>query len=1154
MPEFIHLHNHSHYSLLDGACRPVDLINAAAANKMSAVALTDHGVMFGALEFYKKANKAGVKPIIGSETYIVTSGTRFDRPSMNEKRVGGAATVGAHHHLVLLVKNLTGYRNLIKLISLAHIEGFYYKPRIDMNLLREHHEGLVAMSACMGGVVAAHLAERDYDRARAVAIEFRELFGDDFYLEIQNHGMEKEKPFLEGMPRLSAELGIKLIATNDVHYIKPDHAVPHNILLLIPDATSTSIQDPTTLRYGTDQIYFKTAEEMTRLFRDFPGAIESTLEVAAKCDLQLDTKTNYMPEFPIPPDSGVDTLDDYLEKLSREGAAKNYSDLTPEIEARLTHELSVIRKMGYSGYFLIVQDFINAARRMGCSVGPGRGSAAGSIVAYSLGITTIDPLRYDLLFERFLNPDRISMPDIDVDFADDKRDKVINYVREKYGEDCVAQIITFGTLSSKAVLKDVGRVLGVPLNVVESITKLIPSIQGKVMKLEEALQTVPELSWVKESPDPKLKQLISYSVVLEGMNRTSGTHAAGVVIAPGPLTDYVPLYKTPQTELMTQYNMKDLEDAGLLKMDFLGITTLRVIERTLELILVRHGVAIDVDRLPLDDTATYELYSRGETVGIFQFESSGMRDYLRRLKPTAISDLVAMNALYRPGPMEMIPDFIARKHGRQSIEYLHPRLEPILRETYGVIVYQEQVIKIASDVAGFPLSKADLMRRAMGKKDKATMAALKKEFIAGAVARDVPKRIAGDIFELIEKFASYGFNKSHSVAYAVLSYQTAYLKAHYPHEFMAALLTAEVGKPEKIVLSIEECRHMGINVLPPGVNESDASFTVTEHGVRFGLNGVRNVGTSAVDAIVAARKGGGEYKNLFDFCRRLDLRVVNRKAVESLIQAGAFDFTGGHRAQLLDAVEKAMEFGGGGAGLEQPGLFDSAAQEAAMKYPSLPDVQQWPASEKLSREKLMLGFYVSGHPLDRYADEVKAFATVQFGDLEEFREGAVIRGCGVVTGVRRKIDRKNQTMAFVTIEDFTGKAECIVFADRYRKYEKILTDEAMLMVVGRGEIGGGERLRIVVNEVHPLDKVAEKFTRGIIVSLNVHEVTDSTIIALRRLVEQNKGNCSMFFTVEGSGTKEPRKYRSTKFVVQASHEFIGALKKLLGDHHVRINA
>ncbi|HEX9615167.1 MAG TPA: DNA polymerase III subunit alpha, partial [Bacteroidota bacterium] len=807
MSQFVHLHNHSHYSLLDGAATIEGIVTAAAENGMRSVALTDHGVMFGAIEFYKKAKKHNIKPIIGCEAYIVTKGSRKDRTA--DAPVKGRGR-GIYHHILLLAKNETGYRNLMKLCTIGHTEGFYYKPRIDAEVLAQYKEGILATSACPGGVVGAHLVNGDYEEAKAAAGIYRDIFGEDFYIEIQNHGTEVEKPILRDAPRLAKELGLKLVGTNDCHYIKHEHAVAHNIMLLIPDASSTNVPDHTTLRYGTDQLFFKSSREMVEAFREFPEAAASTLEIEEKCNLDLDLKRNHMPDFPIPRDAGTATLEEYLEKLAGEGLKKRYEDPGVELQTRLVGELDVIKRMGYAGYFLIVQDFINEARKMGVRVGPGRGSAAGSLVSYALGITDVDPIQFGLLFERFLNPDRVSMPDIDIDFADDKRDRVISYVREKYGANSVSQIITFGTLSSRAVLKDVGRVLGIPLSTIDSITKQIPVFQGKVTPLAEAFETIPELKWVKDSPDDRIRLMVDCAKVLEGMNRNVSMHAAGVVIAPGDISDFVPMYKTPQTDIMTQYNMKDLEQAGLLKMDFLGLRTLTVIDHALRLIRQNHGVDVDLDTIPADDQKTLELFSKGQTVAVFQFESSGMQDYLRKLKPTSIHDLVAMNALYRPGPMENIPDFIDRKHGRKTIEYLHQKLEETLKETYGIIVYQEQVIKIASDIAGFSLAKADMMRRAMGKKDKALMTEQKREFVQGAVQQGVERKTASEIFDLIEKFASYGFNKSHSVAYSVLAYHTAFLKAHYPAEYMAATLTSEIGDTDKIVLFIDDCRKLGI--------------------------------------------------------------------------------------------------------------------------------------------------------------------------------------------------------------------------------------------------------------------------------------------------------------------------------------------------------
>jgi len=1152
MSQFVHLHNHSDYSLLDGACRIDDLIDAAVSENMPAVALTDHGVMFGAIEFYKKAKKAGIKPIVGMEAYIVTKGSRFDKETQATD-VGGKR--GAYHHILLLAKNEVGYRNLLKLCSAGHLEGFYYKPRIDSSILREYSNGIIATSACAGGVVSAHLINGDDQSAYEAAEIYKDIFQDDFYVEIQNHGIDKEAIVRQKAPQLARDLGIKLICTNDVHYLKQEYAIAHNVLLLIPNASSTNTPHYTELRYQTDQVYFKSTKEMLALFKDFPEAIESTLEVAEKCNLELDLRGNHMPRFPIPAGSGVDTLEDYFEKLSREGFAKRYPNATGAVRERLEHEIAVIRRMGYAGYFLIVQDFIAAARGMGVSVGPGRGSAAGSVVSYSLGITNVDPIKYELLFERFLNPDRVSMPDIDVDFSDDKRELVINYVREKYGQESVSQIITFGTLSSRAVLKDVGRVLGIPLSTIDSITKQIPVELGKVRPLSEALESVAELKWVKESKDPKINTLIDVSLTLEGMNRNSGMHAAGVVIAPGNISDYVPLYKTPSTEVMTQYNMKDLETAGLLKMDFLGLRTLSVIDNALLLIKNGHGVSIDLESIPENDTATFDLFSRGDTVGVFQFESSGMQDWLRKLKPSAITDLVAMNALYRPGPMEMIGDFIERKLGTQQISYIHPKLEEVLRETYGIIVYQEQVMKIATEIAGFSLAKADLMRRAMGKKDKNQMAELKREFVEGAIAGGTVKKVAGDIFDLIEKFASYGFNKSHSVAYSVLAYQTAYLKAHYRAEFMAATLSSEIGDTDRIVKLIEDCRSAGIRVLPPDVNESAMDFVVSESSIRFGLCAIKNVGEGAMQSVVSAREDNGPFINLFDFCSRLDLRLVNKKCLESLVQAGAFDSMGPNRAQYFDNVERAAAFGlsvQNHAMNGQGGLFDDSESSSSQAHqPHLTDVEQWPESEKLSREKSVLGFYVSGHPLLKFKQEVNEFANVHLGALEGFQSGKTVKACGIVTTVKKKIDKRNNTMAFVSLEDFTGKCECIVFSDAFSKYQEILVPDAMVMVTGKGELSG-DSLKILVNEVVPIERVREKFTKSVILSMNLRDLKEETIIKLKQLMEQHEGSCSCYLTVMEADTV--RRFHSRRFHVEPSDAFLGEAKKLLGDQAVRFTS
>ncbi len=1156
MPEFIHLHNHSHFSLLDGASTIDGLVQAAVRNNMPAVALTDHGVMFGAIEFYKAAKKAGIKPIIGCEVYIVTKGTRFDK-EVNTQSLKEGKGRGIYHHLVLLAKNLTGYKNLMKLVSIGHTEGFYYKPRIDLDVLQKHTEGLVALSACPSGVVSFHLVNDNYAEARSIAGTFKDLFGDDFYLEIQDHSLEKEKPILRHMPVLAKELGIKLIGTNDVHYIEHDHSIAHNVMLLIPDASASSTTDYRQLRYQTDQIYFKSTAEMCKLFKDYPQAISSTLEVAEKIEkFKLEPEKPYMPAFPIPTTAGVSTLEEYLDLLSRQGLQRRYPEVTKEIEARLDHELAVINRMGYAGYFLITQDFINEAKKMGVVVGPGRGSAAGSLVSYALGITNVDPLKYDLLFERFLNPDRVSMPDIDIDFSDNKRDKVIEYVKNKYGADSVSQIITFGTLSSRAVLKDVGRVLGVPLSITESITKQIPVIQGKVTPLAEAFASNPELKWVKESQDEKIQQLVDISLVLEGMNRNASTHAAGVVIAPGPLTDYVPIYKTPQTDVMTQYNMIDLEEAGLLKMDFLGLRTLTIVDNALKLIKQNHNIDIDLDTIPENDPKTFELFSKGQTTGIFQFESTGMQDWLRKLKPTVISDIVAMNALYRPGPMEMIGDFIKRKQGVQKTAHLHPKMEEILKETYGIIVYQEQVMKIASEIAGFSLAKADLMRRAMGKKDKKLMAKQKAEFIDGAIKKGTSKKIASEIFDMIEKFASYGFNKSHSVAYSILAYQTAYLKTHYPSEYMAAAISAEIGDTAYVVQLIDDCRKMGLQVLPPDVNESDVQFIVTPRGIRFGLTAIKNVGVSAVENIIKTRTEQGHFENLFDFCNRVDLRLVNKKTFEALIQAGAFDSLHGNRAQLFESIEKAVQYGQNSKShisKGQSSLFEGGQKEQSMTtYPSMPTIREWNDTDKLSREKSVLGFYVSGHPLLKYEMEMKVFTTAQLGNPSAVKSGSTVRAGGIVTSLKKKIDKKGNMMAFVTLEDFTGKGELIVFSDAYRQFQNILIEDAMVIVAGKAE-QSGEALRIITNEVIPIGQAREKFTKSVTLSIRLDDVQPDAVNELRKVAERHRGTCSCYFNVIASVNQPSLRLQATNVNVKLSDEFISDVEEILGPNSVMVS-
>ncbi len=1161
MSSFIHLHNHTHYSLLDGACTVDDLVSAAVQNGMSAVALTDHGVMFGAVEFYKKAKKQGIRPIIGNEMYMVTRGSRLDKASSETHPEGKRH---GYNHLVLLAKNETGYRNLVKLTTIGHTEGFYYKPRIDFEVLERHSEGLIALTACAGGVVASYLAANDYDAARDVATRLKDIFADDVYLEIQDHGIDRERIVREGMVRLSRELGMKLIATNDSHYVKPEHAVPHNVLLHIADVREA--EDIQRLRYETDQVYFKSADEMHRLFRDFPEAITSTLEVADKCAFEMELGTNHMPAFPIPSDSKATSLDDYMRQLAEEGLGTRYKATTSEITDRLEYELGVISRMGYAGYFLIVQDFINAAKRNGIRVGPGRGSAAGSLVAYALGITDVDPLRYDLLFERFLNPDRVSMPDIDVDFQDDRRDEVIQYVREKYGAGSVSQIITFGKLSARAVLKDVGRVLGLPIATVESITKHIPVKMGKVQPLASALglaedddkwEPVKELSWVRESTDPKIRQLVEYSLVLEGFVRGAGMHAAGVVIAPSDTSDYVPLYKTPSTELMTMYNMSDLEEAGLLKMDFLGLITLTVIDRTLAMMRQTRGIDLDIDAIPLDDEKTYEMFGDAHTVGVFQFESVGMREYLHKLKPRSIDDLAAMNALYRPGPMEFIDDFIDRKHGRKKITYLHAAMEPILASTYGIIVYQEQVMQLASEIAGFTLAQSDLMRRAMGKKKADVMAQQRTAFVEGAGARGISAKIASEIFDMIDSFANYGFNKSHSVAYSLLAYQTAYLKANFTPEFMAAMMTSGMDKTDDVVVLIDECHKLGIDVRPPDVNASHVSFKVTDGTIRFGMAAIRNVGVGAVESIVEARTSGGSFTDIFDFCERVGTRAVNKKTLESLVMAGAFDSLHDNRAALFDVIESAIAWAQQRQQHREAGqssLFDNidSGSSSQVAHPPIPERARWTDQITLAHEKSVLGLYISGHPLEIWRQEADVLGTVRLGEADPTLDRTQVRVCGIISALRTKIDRSGNTMAFVTLEDFTGKAEVLIFAKSYQKCAPAVEADKAVVITGRAEVSG-DALKVMADDVLPIETAMHRFATGLLVTIDSRQMSEAQV---RRGIEaldelRGTGDCPVFFHVTEPGG-EAWHLMANRHRVRASADVLRRLRAIFGKQNVRI--
>ena len=1147
MNDFIHLHNHSHYSLQDAACTIDALIAAAKKNEMQALALTDHGVMYGISEFYKKAKSAGIKPIVGMEAYIVMEGSRFDRGNGNTKT--GGRKQRDYNHLVLLAKNKTGYKNLVKLSTIGFTEGFYYKPRIDLEILKELSEGLICTSACLAGPVSAHLLNGDYEKAKENAIILKEIFDKDFYLEIQDHGLEKDLPILEGIPKLAKEINTPIVATNDIHYIEREHSVAHNILLLLSDKTGRDYRD---LRYQTDQIYFKSSEEMKKLFGKYKGAIDSTLEIAEKVNLNLDFEKFHYPVFPIPENSKAKNLDEYFELLAREGLENKIKKITSEVEERFKYEVEIIKSMGYSGYFLITQDFINAAKKRGVPVGPGRGSAAGSLVAYALGITNVNPLDYGLLFERFLNPERKSMPDIDVDFADDQRSVVIDYVKEKYGEQSVSQIITFNRLSSKAVIRDVARVLKIPIPTVNNITKWIPSKFGKVYSIEKALNEVPELKWVRDSDDPQIQDLIKYSKLLEGMNRNASKHAAGVVITPGPVSDYVPLAVAGNNgDLVTQYNMKELDSAGLLKMDFLGLSTLSVIRNTIKLVKENRGFEIDIENIPLDDKETYQLFAKGQTTAVFQFESAPMREYLKKLKPTSIKDLAAMNALYRPGPMDYIDEFIARKHGRKTFEYLHPSLEPILKETYGIMVYQEQVIQIANKIAGMTLAEADILRRAMGKKDLKAMQEQKKKFVDGAVKNKIPKKVAVAIFENIDKFANYGFNKSHAVAYSIVAYQTAYLKAHYLPEFLAANLTVEFGKPEKVTTLLEDCRRLKVKVLMPDVNRPSVSFTVKGNEIIFGMSAIKNVGVNAVKEIQRAHEDlGRDFKTIYDFCQNVDTRVVNKRALESLVLAGAMDSLEGNRAQKFKAIEEALSFGSkarAAMASHSASLFGAVNETIEIEEPKLPDIPAWKTNERLAKEREVLGFYLSDHPLRRFINEYNSFSSVHLGEPETFENSENVRACGVVTDLRTRIDKSGRKMAFFKLDDFSGSCEGIMFGKDFQDKEDLLKTESTVLVRGKLE-SSGDSVKLIADNVMSLTEAREQLTKKLVIIVHKEIHKPEIIGKLHEVLSEYRGGIPVYILLADNGN---RRNFLTELKVNLTDDLIEKLNVLLGENSLR---
>ncbi|MCX7878183.1 MAG: DNA polymerase III subunit alpha [Ignavibacteria bacterium] len=1133
MAEFIHLHNHSHYSLLDAICTIDELVDTAKMYNMPALALTDHGVMYGSMEFYTKAKKAGIKPIVGCEFYIKTKGSRFEKgvDEMGddtllgeEKSLNGKKRKSSYKHLVLLAKDFTGYKNLIKLCSAGHKDGFYYKPRIDVEILKLHSEGLVCLSACAGGVVASHIVNDELDLAYEAAEIYKDIFGDDFYLEIQNHGLEIEEKVRAHMPAIAKKLGLKLIATNDIHYIKHEHHIPHNIFLYISTDLSREKEGKDlekNLRYGTDQVYFKSAEEMCELFKDYPEAIKSTLEVADKCNLELPKGVYYMPEFPIPENSEAKTLDEYLKKLAYEGLKTKIKNVTSRETERLDNELDIIMKMNFSGYFLIVADFVNYARSEGIYVGPGRGSAAGSLVCYALGITNVNPLEYNLLFERFLNPERISMPDIDIDFQDDRRDEVINYSKQKYGENSVSQIATFNRLKTKAVLKDVGRVLNYPFETMNEVTKHVPSIFGRIKSLKDCYEDIPEFrEYFNASQDRK--KLLRYSMVLENLNKNVSMHASGVVIAPSDITDYVPVAKAPQSDdqYMTQYDMKMLEEAGLIKMDFLGLKELKILQRTVDLVNQRHNLRIEIDKIPLDDEETFKLFSQGNTIGVFQFSKPKMREYLMKLKPKDINDLAAMNALYRPGPMDLIPEFIERKHGLKKVTYLHQDMEQVLKETYGVIVFQEQVMQLVRVIAGYSLAKADLVRRAMGKKDEKLMKEQQEEFIKGAVSRGYNKKTALEIFKLIMKFADYGFNKSHSVAYSILAYQTAWLKTHYPIEFMTSQLNTRYEDTDEMVLLINECRRMNIKISLPDVNECSGEFLIKsgdENTILFGLNAIKNVGRTAVENIVEERNRRGKFRSFIDFISRVDTRVVNKKTIEALICSGAFDSLESNRKKLFDYYEAVLQKYGMKRSVDnrQSSLFAGHQENSVMKddiLDPLINYKDWSQREKLSREKAVLGLYISSHPLNNFEREINSLSSIKIADFSDNEENIFLKNelitiCGIISNVQIRQSKKGNRYATFLLEDFTGQCECLLFGKSYEDNREVLVNDTVVTVNGRHDENATE-LKLIVSSVKPLIKKEHGFPEKVLIRIDSQRFDPEKIYEIKKLINP-EGNVAV---------------------------------------------
>lgn len=1140
---FVHLHSHTQYSLLDGACLLTELIKLAQLYKMPALAITDHGNMFGAVEFYQLCMKAGIKPIIGCEAYIAPN-SRFDKASQGVHE--------AAYHLILLAKDEEGYRNLLKLVSIGYLEGFYYKPRMDKEVLKQHSKGLVCLSACLKGEVAHLIQSNQLERAYKVAGEFSEIFGRDrFFLEMHDHNIPEQKQVNKVLVKMSKDLGIDLVATNDFHYLQKAHAPAHDALMCIQ--TQTNLDDPNRMRLKTDEFYFKTAEEMEKLFSEVPDAISNSLKIAQMCNLELDLNSIHLPHFS-PPEGK--TREGFFKELVEDGLKKRYTQINNSIKGRVEHEIKAIEESGFVSYFLIVWDFIRYAKEHDIPVGPGRGSAAGSVVSYALGITDLDPLRYGLLFERFLNPERISLPDIDIDFCYERRDEVIDYVKKKYGSENVAQIITFGTMLAKAAIRDVARVMAFSYGDADRIAKLIPTDPNITLAL--ALEQEPELMQMYKN-DPRVTRLMDIAMVLEGVTRHASTHAAGVVISEKGLTNHVPLFKTGDDQITTGYPMNSLEKIGILKMDFLGLKTLTVIDKTVKIIKRTQGKDVDIKNLPLDDEKTYKLLANAESVGMFQVESRGMRDLLKKLKPTIFEDLIALLALYRPGPIGsgMVDDFINRKHGRLKVRYDHPLLADILKGTYGIILYQEQVMQIVNILAGFSLSRADLLRRAISKKDPEVIQQQRKVFVEGCLKNRVDKRIADKIFNLIEYFSNYGFNKSHSAAYALISYRTAYLKAHFPIEFMAALLTSERENTEKVAQYIEECSHMGIKILPPDVNESYANFTVVKDSIRFGLTAVKNVGQGAIESIVAARKEHGQFVNIYDFCEHVDLRLVNRKVTESLIKCGAMDSFKLHRSQLMAMLDHALDV----AGVLQKdrvsgqfSLFDEFESDDKFKsyFQQVPDMKEWPEPQLLAFEKALLGFYISSHPLARYEISLKLYASSTTQTLGQLHDGDEVSIGGIITKAKFTFTKKTaEKMAILRLEDLKGTVEILVFPRSFKNAERNIREDAIVFVKGRVNMRE-DTPKIIAEEILPLEEARRKYTQALSIELITTGLEKDILTKLKHIFSSHKGPTPVYINFSTPENKKVQMAAGKDISVLPTDELITEIEKLVGEGSVSV--